>query len=135
MPGLPAGLMDNRTILEKADLALSDLTTGGGMLQPAQAQKFLRIEPARAVATNDGLFDAFTAAQEASATVLLRALASRFGWTREVSAYGHVDFDSPGKEDPGPIWKQTILPRVLDKVFGGGAVASASTTGAAGQGG
>jgi hypothetical protein len=35
--------MDNRTILEKADLALSDLTTGGGMLQPAQAQKFLRI--------------------------------------------------------------------------------------------
>ena len=43
MPGLAAGLMDNRTILEKADLALSDLTTGGGMLQPAQAQKFLRI--------------------------------------------------------------------------------------------
>ena len=43
MPGLAAGLLDNRTILEKADLALSDLTTGGGMLQPAQAQKFLRI--------------------------------------------------------------------------------------------
>lgn len=43
MPGLAAGLMDNRTILEKADMALSDLTTGGGMLQPAQAQKFLRI--------------------------------------------------------------------------------------------
>jgi HK97 family phage major capsid protein len=43
MPELAAGLMDNRTILEKADLALSDLTTGGGMLQPAQAQKFLRI--------------------------------------------------------------------------------------------
>jgi HK97 family phage major capsid protein len=43
MPGLAAGLMDNRRILEKADLALSDLTTGGGLLQPAQAQKFLRI--------------------------------------------------------------------------------------------
>jgi len=41
--GLAAGLMDNRTILEKADLALSDLTNGGGLLQPAQAQKFLRI--------------------------------------------------------------------------------------------
>ena len=38
-----AGVMDNRTILEKADLALSDLTTGGGLLQPAQAQKFIRI--------------------------------------------------------------------------------------------
>src|SRR5713101_6139986 len=43
MPGLAAGLMDNRTILEKTDMALSDLTTGGGLLQPAQAQKFLRI--------------------------------------------------------------------------------------------
>ncbi len=38
-----ANFMDNRTVLEKADLALADLTTGGGMLQPAQAQKFLRI--------------------------------------------------------------------------------------------
>ena len=66
---------------------------------------------------------------------LLRALASRFGWTREVSVYGHVDFDSPRKEDPGPIWKQTVLPRVLDKIFGGGAVASASNAGTAGQGG
>ena len=43
MTGLAPGLMDNRTILQKADLALSDLTTGGGMLLPAQAQKFLRI--------------------------------------------------------------------------------------------
>ena len=34
---------DNRTILEKADLALADLTTGGGILKPAQAQKFMRL--------------------------------------------------------------------------------------------
>jgi HK97 family phage major capsid protein len=33
---------DNKTILEKADMALSDLTTGG-LLVPAQAQKFIRI--------------------------------------------------------------------------------------------
>lgn len=33
---------ENRTILEKADLALSDLTIGG-LLVPAQAQKFIRI--------------------------------------------------------------------------------------------
>jgi HK97 family phage major capsid protein len=41
--GLTAGIMDNRTILQKADLALADLTAGGGLLQPAQAQKFMRI--------------------------------------------------------------------------------------------
>lgn len=34
--------LDNRTILEKADLALADLTAGGGILKPAQAQKFMR---------------------------------------------------------------------------------------------
>ena len=33
---------ENKTILEKADMALSDLTTGG-LLVPAQAQKFIRI--------------------------------------------------------------------------------------------
>jgi HK97 family phage major capsid protein len=37
-----AGIMDNRTVLEKADLALSDLLSGG-LLQPAQAQKFMRV--------------------------------------------------------------------------------------------
>jgi hypothetical protein len=35
--------MSNRSILEKADLALADLTTDGGVLQPAQAQRFIRI--------------------------------------------------------------------------------------------
>jgi HK97 family phage major capsid protein len=37
------GYLDNRTILEKADLALADLTAGGGILKPAQAQKFMRL--------------------------------------------------------------------------------------------
>lgn len=41
--GVPASVMDNRTLLEKADLTLSDLTTNGGILQPAQAKKFMRI--------------------------------------------------------------------------------------------
>src|SRR5215510_5939414 len=35
--------LNNRTILEKADLALSDLTAGGGLLKPAQALKFMRL--------------------------------------------------------------------------------------------
>lgn len=38
-----ANLTDNRALLRKADLALSDLTTDGGLLQPAQAIKFLRL--------------------------------------------------------------------------------------------
>lgn len=32
----------NRTVLEKADLQISDLVTDGGYLQPAQAQMFIR---------------------------------------------------------------------------------------------
>ena len=36
------GIMDNRSVLEKADLALADLLSGG-LLLPAQAQKFMRI--------------------------------------------------------------------------------------------
>mgnify|MGYP000954966366 FL=1 len=35
--------LSNRTLLEKADLALADLTAGGGLLKPAQAQKFMRL--------------------------------------------------------------------------------------------
>ncbi len=35
--------MTNRSILEKADLALSDLVQGGGLLRPAQAQAFLEM--------------------------------------------------------------------------------------------
>lgn len=38
-----ASVTDNRSFIQKADLALSDLTTSGGLLQPAQAQKFMRI--------------------------------------------------------------------------------------------
>jgi hypothetical protein len=33
----------SRSLLEKADLALADLTGGGGILLPAQAQKFMRL--------------------------------------------------------------------------------------------
>jgi hypothetical protein len=37
------GYLRNRSLLEKADLALSDLMTGGGILKPAQAKKFMRL--------------------------------------------------------------------------------------------
>lgn len=35
--------MLNQTLIQKADLALSELTSGGGVLTPAQADKFYRI--------------------------------------------------------------------------------------------
>lgn len=35
--------LSNRSILEKADLALADISSNNGILQPAQAQKFLRL--------------------------------------------------------------------------------------------
>ncbi len=41
--GMPASVMDNSTILQKADLTLNDLLTDGGLLVPAQAKKFMRI--------------------------------------------------------------------------------------------
>jgi Phage capsid family len=35
--------LSNRSLLQKADLALADLTAGGGILLPAQAKKFIRL--------------------------------------------------------------------------------------------
>ena len=37
------GFLPNLTFIQKADLALADLTSGGGILQPETAQKFMRI--------------------------------------------------------------------------------------------
>lgn len=36
-------MLSNETLIQKADAALADLTSGGGLLQPAQAMNFLRI--------------------------------------------------------------------------------------------
>jgi N-acetyl-anhydromuramyl-L-alanine amidase AmpD len=85
------------------------------------------VEAERAVVTRIGLFDAFTPAQEAAAAVVIRALATRYGWTRDACAYCHVDFDPEHREDPGPIWKETILPRVLTRVFGESTAEAPST--------
>lgn len=71
-----------------------------------------------AVVLGDGAFDAFTAEQELAAAAVVGALRDRFGWGREAFGYGHVDFDSPRKDDPGPLWRKIVLPRLLDNVFG-----------------
>jgi len=38
-----SGIMDNRSVLAKADMALADLIADGGYLVPEQAQKFIRV--------------------------------------------------------------------------------------------
>jgi N-acetyl-anhydromuramyl-L-alanine amidase AmpD len=94
------------------------------------------LDSARAIAVHgEGTFDDFPAAQVTSAARVLGALVARFGWSRDACAYGHVDFDWPRKEDPGPLWKRERLPGVLDNVFGGGSVASAAPAPCAAQGG
>lgn len=64
-----------------------------------------------------GNFDAFTSQQIASATVLLKLLVAAYGWDPAVCGYGHVMFDYPRKEDPGPLWLKEALPGILDAVF------------------
>ena len=41
--------LDNRTILQKADFALSHLVANGGLLQPLQAKKFMRLSTTEAL--------------------------------------------------------------------------------------
>lgn len=48
---MSGGMLSNRDVLAKADLALADLVTDGGILVPAQAKKFIRIMIDEAVVT------------------------------------------------------------------------------------
>ena len=94
------------------------------------------VDVARAtVVHGQGTFDAFSPQQEASAAAMLAALVARFGWTSDACAYGHRDFDPQRKEDPGPLWAGTILPRILNQVFGGRDSAAAVNAPAVAHGG
>jgi len=70
--------------------------------------------------TKGGLFEGFTVPQCATAEALVRALAAFFpSWGREGFEHGHVDYNPQTREDPGPIWRENLLPAILDRVFGG----------------
>lgn len=58
-------------------------------------------------------YDGFPAAQQAAALNVLRAVASAYGLSRAAASFGHCDFDSPRKLDPGPVWRGVVLPRLL----------------------
>ncbi len=54
----------NRSILEKAEFALSHLVTNGGLLLPAQAQKFMRLSIEEAVLLGQVTYRPMTRARE-----------------------------------------------------------------------
>jgi hypothetical protein len=58
-------------------------------------------------------FDGFPAAQVAAAVAVTKAIAAAYGFSRAACSFGHCDFDSPRKQDPGPVWRGAVLPRVL----------------------
>ena len=62
---------------------------------------------------------------------MLAALVARFGWPREDCLH---DFAPRRKEDPGPVWADSVLPQILNQVFGGRDPAAASAPPAAQRG-
>lgn len=64
-----------------------------------------------------GVFETFTTLQEETAIRLLQLCVKEYGWDRQACSYGHANFDSPRKEDPGPAWTMESLPKILTKVF------------------
>ncbi len=92
------------------------------------------IDAGRAVVVqNQGIFDAFSSEQQATATVILAALVARFGWARQDCLHGHRDFDPKRKEDPGPVWADAVLLQILNHVFGGRDAAAAASAPTAAQ--
>jgi hypothetical protein len=94
------------------------------------------IDAARAtVVQGQGIFDAYSREQQLSVAAMLSALVARFSWTREACSYGHRDFDPKRKEDPGPVWADSVLPQILNQVFGGRVPAAAQSAPPAAHGG
>lgn len=78
----------------------------------------LEIEPERAVNIGAQWFDTYPDEQVFAAQRLTLALVQKYKLPREVCQYGHLHFDSPRKEDPGPLWLDQKLPPLLNAVFG-----------------
>lgn len=65
----------------------------------------------------DGWFDEFPPAQVLAATALTKVLATAFRLDRAACSSGHVTYDRGRKIDPGPVWLERHLPKLLDEVF------------------
>jgi hypothetical protein len=72
-----------------------------------------------AIRLADGaIYGAFPFEQEGAATQLLEALATALDRPRAACSYTHRQFDPGRKQDPGRVFDELVLPRMLDLVFG-----------------
>lgn len=62
----------------------------------------------------EGYFDAFTDAQIRSACVLAEALKQAYILSAANLEHGHKEFDPLRREDPGPLFRKTHLPRIIE---------------------
>lgn len=60
----------------------------------------------------------YTAAQERAAERIVAAL-KEWGYVdRDAFSFSHAMIDPDRRTDPGPVWMEQVLPRVLERVFG-----------------
>ncbi len=85
--------LNNRVLLEKADLALSDLTAGGGVLKPAQAKKFMRLLIKHSVLLQQATVVPMASPKQAISKIRLGARVLRPG--QEGTALGVADRTKP----------------------------------------
>jgi hypothetical protein len=77
------------------------------------------VPSALALAVSGGAWwSTFPKVQESAATRLMDAIAGALERPRAACAYTHRQLDPARKEDPGRLFEETVLPRMLDLVFG-----------------
>ncbi len=73
-----------------------------------------RLPAARAVRASDGRwYDGWPEAQVAAATAVCGALARALRWGPEAVVHGHRDYAPKRREDPGLLWMDDVVPRVV----------------------
>ena len=112
--------LSNRSILEKADLALADLTAGGGLLQPAQAQKFMRLLIKQSVLLQLATVVPMASPKQQISKIKFGARVLRPG--QEGTALGAVDRVKPDeaegegrKEDPQDRLRHAVADEFAEK--------------------
>ena len=75
------------------------------------------VENERVTVHGTTAYDTYTSQQEASAEVILRAIIDHYGILRKYCTVSHSSLDYPRHEDPGPLWMDVVLPRILGRVF------------------
>lgn len=82
-----------------------------------QMDSTLEVDCSRAMLFQGKFYDAYTIEQEASAKLLISALVKEFQWSQAACSYLHSKLDPTRKKDPGPLWSDEILPRLIFEVF------------------